>query len=103
MSSERSTVSVKNLSTEQKLKLIEALWNNQSPASFFVIQKRSPPPYIVEEARKLFDDGYIDYLCGRALKLNTTGDMWNLSLYNRDIQRGNPTGEQVFASMNYSD
>lgn len=100
MSGEHSTVNVKDLSTEQKLKFIEALWYNQSPASFFVFLK---PSYNVEEARRLFDNGYIDYLCGRALKLNTTGDTWNLSLYNRDIPRGNPTGEQVFASINYSD
>lgn len=101
MSGEHSTVNVKDLSKEQKLKFIEALWNNQSLASFFAF--RTPPSYNVEEARRLFDNGYIDYLCGRALKLNTTRDTWNLSLYNRDIRRGNPTGEQVFASINYSD
>lgn len=74
-------ISIKNLN---KLKILELLWENIEPASFFV--GRMPAPGFNNElARIAVTKGYIDYFCGRAIKCDLSKDTVNTRLYDRDV------------------
>lgn len=62
------------------------IWDNQKPASFFTMSGLPPPPFNKTEAQEALQRGYIDYLCGRAIKGEIT-DNFDAALYDRDAPK----------------
>lgn len=71
-----------------KIKLLQALWLETKPASFFVKMPHLAPKWKETEAKQLLTTGDIDYLCGRPMKLRILPDSTsiNTSLYDRDAR-----------------
>jgi hypothetical protein len=70
--------------------LLEALWNRSKPAAFFHSNNVTPPIFNLYEAKsQIGNDGYADYVCGRAIKTNIyTQDMVDPYLFDRDAGYG---------------
>lgn len=87
--------------------VIEVLWEHQTVASFFKNIPWMAPACVrgTEELKmslqELKENGsvHIDYICGRALKIQfqTGSPLIDLSLYNRDAGPG--TGERVLDEL----
>jgi hypothetical protein len=75
-------ISIKGLC---KITLLRKMWENQRVASFFGAS--SGPSFDEREANNLLQKGYIDYLCGRAIKADLSGEFVNGCAYNRDSYR----------------
>lgn len=71
-----------NISGIQKIALLRALWEAQTVASFFAYQPR--PKFSESEAEQVVTESYIDYFCGRPIKMDLSGDTLNPQLYDRD-------------------
>lgn len=78
------TVNIKGLN---KLTLLAQLWANQRSASWFLLTKTTPPLFDIAKARELLQCEYIDYCCGRAIKMDLRGDKITPWLYDRDASR----------------
>jgi hypothetical protein len=68
-----------------KKEVLKQLWIGSEPAIAFVMANVDPPGFDPEEAEKAIKRGYVDYLCGRAIKspINTnTLDSWKYDRYN---------------------
>jgi hypothetical protein len=83
-------VSIKGLC---KITLLREMWKNQKVAAFF--GGGSGPAFNYQEA-SLVVHGYIDYFCGRAMKVDLSGDYVNPYAYNRD---SNKKLEDIVASL----
>jgi len=86
------TISIEGL---DKLTLLHKLWLNAPVASFFSTGIIPPPAFNFVQAQSVLDN-YIDYFCGRPIKMNLSGDSILPSLYDRDAP--NPASS-VVASM----
>lgn len=91
----REVVSVAGWSTEAKATLLQALWKNQVVAAFFAMSGLPAPKFHQSEAFEALASPYIDYLCGRAIKIDPRGDRWDLSTYNRDVPCGRPFAAEI--------
>lgn len=68
-----------------KKEVLKQLWLGSEPAVVFAMNSSEPPGYSSEEAEKAIKEGYVDYLCGRAIKspINTDKlDSWKYDRYN---------------------
>ena len=70
--------------------LLEALWTRSTPAAFFSLNGSTPPPFSFSAAKsELSNDGYADYICGRAIKTNIyQEDTIDSYMYDRDAGTG---------------
>jgi hypothetical protein len=75
-------VSIKGIN---KVKLLMAVWEYATPAAFYAIYLRPSPPFD-ESAAKDATMRYIDYYCGRCIKLDLSGDTTYPIAY--DLDRG---------------
>lgn len=73
-----------------KAKLLASLYNHAHPQGMGFLQY-DPKVMTVEEAQKIIDECiageyslYFDYLKGRVMKVNLTGDILDERLYDRD-------------------
>lgn len=71
-----------------KIALLRSLWTNQVTASFFGSGLLPAPAFSDEDATKALTRGYIDYFCGRAIKLDLTKDKVDPWAYDRDAGMG---------------
>lgn len=86
-----------NISHLSKAKVLAALYNNSKPLGMGAFHGL-PGNMSEEEATKLLeDDSYFDYVYGRVLKVDLSGDELNTSLYNRDLGEG--AAERAIASI----
>lgn len=76
-----------NISGIDKVKLLKALWMNQSVASFFGNFKALAPAFDEELAKEAVKD-YIDYFNGRCIKTDLSKDLINPWAYDRDAGAG---------------
>lgn len=79
-----SVLYVKDWSPEAKLTLFISLWEEQTPAAFFVATGQTPPKLRNFDAQAALQATYVDYVAGRAIKSNLSGDEWDMTLYDRD-------------------
>ena len=71
-----------------KGKILAALYNASQPLGLGFLQA-TPENMTVEEARGLTEEyAYFDYLKGRVMKVDLSGDMLNPYLYDRDNGQG---------------
>ena len=81
-----------------KAKILAALYNNSSPQGMGWLQA-TPEDMTEAEAQELLDQGetYFDYLNGRVMKVNLSGDDLSPNLYDRD--NGEGACERVVKSL----
>ena len=73
------------------------LFNASKPQGFGYLQKFKDP-MTIEEARELLEDGSrFDYVRGRVMKVNLSGDTLKTVLYDRD--NGEGAARQALNSM----
>jgi len=72
-------VSIKGLC---KITLLREMWKHQRVAAFF--GGGSGPVFNEQEAKRVVEHGYIDYFCGRAMKVDLSGDDVSTYAYNQD-------------------
>lgn len=104
-------VSIKGL---DKAAVLAALYNGSAPVGLGFLQSR-PGPMTVEEARAFIPAGddrsrmfpelqkehlYFDYLLGRPLKVDLSGDEFDPRLYDRDNGQGR--AERIVAELHAS-
>lgn len=82
-----STVDISGINKEE---LLQALWTRSKPATYFSHSGSTPPTFNFSVAKQeLSNDGYADYICGRAIKTNIyleeTVDPY---MYDRDAGTG---------------
>ena len=78
-----------NIKGMSKAKILAALYNNSMPQGMGFLQATSDD-MTEDEAQQLLDDGqtYFDYLQGRVMKIDLSGDELQTRLYNRDLGEG---------------
>lgn len=87
-----------NIAGLNKAKVLAALYNASKPLGLGCLHF-DPQPMTEGEAQKLLDKGctYFDYVYGRGMKVNLSGDELNTRLYNRD--NGDNAAETVVANL----
>lgn len=88
-----------NISRLSKPKLLAALYNNSKALGMGAFHY-DPNPMTEEEAFGLLvesGDQYFDYIKGRVMKVNLSGDELDTRLYNRDLGEG--AAERVIGSL----
>ncbi len=90
-----TTINIKGI---DKALLLATLYNNSHAQGMGVIHF-TPEDMTKEEAQKLLDSGrnYFDYVKGRVMKVNVSGDELSTGLYNRDI--GHNAAEEIIAKL----
>ncbi|KAL2788877.1 hypothetical protein BJX66DRAFT_339811 [Aspergillus keveii] len=85
--SNTTTVSIKDL---PKLDLLHALWQNSPPALFYEVRNIPPPSWDAEEAEDvaLSHNWDVDYIVGRVIKADLSGDEVDPQLYDRGNGKG---------------
>ncbi|MDD4476620.1 MAG: hypothetical protein PHY40_00480 [Patescibacteria group bacterium] len=81
-----------------KAKVLAALYNNSKPQGMGFLHFDAQP-MTEEEAQALLDSGqtYFDYLKGRVMKIDLSGDELETWLYNRD--NGENAAETVLENL----
>ena len=80
-----------------KARLLCALYNSARPLGLGALQY-TPGNLDINDARKLLEkQSYFDYLDGRVLKVDLSGDSFNPWLYDRD--NGEGVAEEAVASV----
>ena len=74
-----------NIAGKCKATILAKLYNASSPRGMGFLQA-TPNDMSVNEAQQILDDGqtYFDYLKGRVMKIDLSGDTLRTDLYNRD-------------------
>lgn len=73
-----------NLEGMDKAEVLAVLYNASKPQGMGFMQY-NPAPMTVEEARQLLEQStYFDYLCGRVMKIDLSGDVLDTWGYDRD-------------------
>ena len=87
-----------DISGMSKAKVLAALYNNSHPQGMGFLHF-DPRPMTEEEAQALLDSGqtYFDYLKGRVMKVDLSGNELETLLYNRD--NGENAAETVLANL----
>lgn len=75
-SQQQRTVNIEGI---RKLDLLRNLWDAQKPAAFFTLNGVVPPKWDTETANQALRNGYIDYLLGRAIKNDLSGNTIKLN------------------------
>lgn len=81
---EEKVIDIKGI---DKVELLNALWLNSKPASFYRASGTLPPDFDKEKAETAVYR-YIDYFCGHAIKTDISGDTASTYLYDRDTRPG---------------
>ena len=89
-------LSVAGWSDNEKLVLVRSLWSAQTPAVFFTRNELQPPALSDDDAAAALQADFVDYLAGRCMKTSFTGDMWDMSWYDRSTS---VPAEQTYAQV----
>jgi hypothetical protein len=73
-----------NIRGVDRYKLLNALWEQQTPALFFFMNGVKPPQWNEQVAKEHLKDGYIDYCLGRCIKTDLSKDIVDTRQYDRD-------------------
>jgi hypothetical protein len=86
---EEKVITMIDLSSKDKAEVLAKLYNASKPLGMGFLQADGND-MTTEEARKLLDDGqtYFDYLKGRVMKVDLSGDKLDPRLYDRDNGQG---------------
>lgn len=77
-----------NIAGKNKALILAALYNHSKPLGMGILHY-DPTPMTEAEAQGLLDKySYFDYLKGRVLKIDLSGDELNFRLYDRDNGQG---------------
>ncbi len=81
-----------------KAQILASLYNRSFVQGMGVLQAK-PGAMSIEEAQELLDSGetYFDYVHGRVMKIDLSGDELETRLYNRDVGKG--AAEEILNSM----
>jgi len=87
-----------NISNMNKAEVLATLYNNSKPLGMGFMQFTSEG-MTTQEAQELLDSGqvYFDYLKGRVMKIDLSGNELDTWLYNRD--NGDNAAEKVLAKL----
>jgi len=87
-----------NISKLSKAKVLAALYNGSKVQGMGIFQAK-PGAMSEAEAQKLLDSGqtYFDYLHGKVMKIDLSGDELETWLYNRDNGQG--SAERIIESL----
>ncbi len=87
-----------NIKGQNKAVILAALYNNSAPQRLGFLHY-TENDMTEAEAQELLDSGqtYFDYVHGRVMKIDLSGDELRTELYDRDI--GNGECERVVASI----
>lgn len=77
-----------NLIGKNKAKVLAALYNNSQPLGLGFLQYDPTPMTETEAAQLLAQTTYFDYLKGRVMKVDLSGDTLNPWGYDRDNGQG---------------
>ncbi len=95
-----NTVNIKDI---PKNELLAALYNNSKPLGMGIIHF-DPTPMSLDDAQNMIDDLknegrdlFFDYIKGRVVKVDITGDEMRTWSYNRDIGEG--VAERIVESL----
>ena len=80
-----------------KAAVLAALYNNAKVQGLGFLQATGKPMEEAEAAELLKEQRYFDYLHGRVMKIDMSGDEINTRLYNRD--NGEGAAERVVESL----
>ncbi len=73
-----------DISKMDKAEILTKLYNNSHPLGMGILHY-NPAPMKIEEARDILkNQTYFDYLNGRIMKIDLSGDKLRTDLYNRD-------------------
>ncbi len=89
-----------DISGIDKAELLAALYNGSRQQGMGFMHARGAYPMTVEQARAEIANNqwlYFDYLHGRVMKIDLSGDELNTSLYNRDNGQG--AAEKIIAAV----
>ncbi len=84
-----------NIKGMNKAHLLCMLYNNKTFLGMGAFQYRPGPLTMAEAASLLTHSASFDYLYGRPLKIDLSGDELDLTLYNRDDNTRTIPGEEV--------
>jgi hypothetical protein len=73
-----------DISKMDKAEVLAALYNNSKTQGMGILHYENKPMKIEEARDILKGQTYFDYLKGRVLKIDLSGDILNTALYNRD-------------------
>lgn len=78
-----------DISKMDKAEVLAKLFNSSQPQGLGFLQSPAEP-MTADEARQLLNDGqtYFDYLRGRVMKVDLSGDFLRVGLYDRDNGEG---------------
>src|SRR5690606_24301526 len=88
-----------DLTELDKAEVLAALYNASKPQGMGFLHFDSTP-MSVDEARSLLPQGYFDYLKGRVMKVDLTGNTLNTWGYDRD--NGEGAAEQIIDSLRHT-
>ena len=86
-------ISIKGLC---KITILKKMWERTNIATFILIHGTRAPSFDEKSAEKAVT-GYIDYFCGRPIKIDLSKDEVNPRLYDRDAGQG--TFEQIISEI----
>jgi hypothetical protein len=75
-----------------KVELLTALWLNSKPAAFYTFNYQVDVPGFSKQEAKEAVKKYIDYFCGRCIKMDLSGDTTDVYSYERDFGKGSVAG-----------
>lgn len=85
-----------------KVTLLQALYHNGQQVGLGLLSPGMTNEQIAEHCAKMVEDygefPYVDYLGGKPLKCNLSGDVWNARLFDRD-NGGSGTGRRIVEAM----
>ena len=85
-----------NISNIDKVQLLRALWENMKPSRFNMM--RGIAIQFNEREAENAISGYVDYFCGRCIKIDFSEDIVDPRLYERDAGIGK--FQQIVDSLN---
>ncbi len=77
-----------NIAGISKAKILAALYNNARVQGLGILQAIPGNMSVAEAEDRLSDSSYFDYVNGRVLKINLSGDGLRTALYDRDNGNG---------------
>jgi hypothetical protein len=72
-----------NIRGINKIHLLKSLWNNSQPAAVFGMTGLRPPSFSEKEAKSAVTD-FIDYFCGRRIRMDISKNETDPRFYDRD-------------------
>jgi hypothetical protein len=73
-----------NIKGLNKVDILKILWKNTEPSAIYKARNKKNFDTFDQSAALIEVEGYIDYFCGRAIKMDLSKDVIDTGLYDRD-------------------